>query len=92
VIPEQGRGCGDGIDNDFDGAVDCDDSGCATDPNCTVPGAVELNCANGADDADPAVDLSTGIPTFVDADGYRLVVERDSWAPAGPAGAGKPST
>lgn len=33
--------CGDGEDNDRDGAIDCDDSDCATDPACT--GATEAH-------------------------------------------------
>ncbi len=39
--------CDDGIDDDGDGATDCDDVDCAGDPDCAVP--VE-RCGNGADD------------------------------------------
>jgi hypothetical protein len=41
---EIGR-CGDGTDDDFDGAADCLDGDCSSDPSCT-----ELDCANGVDD------------------------------------------
>jgi len=37
--------CGNGIDDDCDGAVDCDDPDCDTDAACPIE-----NCANGADD------------------------------------------
>src|SRR5207249_1620848 len=36
--------CTDGVDNDYDGAVDCDDSDCAADPLC--------NCDEDADGYD----------------------------------------
>jgi hypothetical protein len=46
--------CDDGIDNDRDGATDCDDPDCATFPACLPP--VE-DCDNGVDDdGDGAVD------------------------------------
>ncbi|MFH2009001.1 MAG: proprotein convertase P-domain-containing protein [bacterium] len=35
--------CDDGIDNDFNGAVDCDDAGCATDPACAPSGLTFSN-------------------------------------------------
>ncbi|MEZ4241732.1 MAG: M4 family metallopeptidase [Myxococcota bacterium] len=45
--------CDDGIDNDGDGAVDCADSDCATDPACVVPEV----CDDGIDnDGDGAID------------------------------------
>jgi len=46
--------CGDGIDNDIDGKVDCDDSDCFGDPTyCTT----ETNCTDDEDnDADGDVD------------------------------------
>ncbi len=34
-VPSSGN-CSDGVDNDLDGATDCADSGCATDPACAV--------------------------------------------------------
>ena len=40
--------CGDGLDNDFDGLTDCDDSDCRMAPSC-APLAVE-DCINGVDD------------------------------------------
>ncbi len=36
--------CSDGIDNDSDGLLDCEDGDCATDPAC-----VELDCDDGQD-------------------------------------------
>jgi|GEM_PF-1972505 len=41
--------CINGIDDDGDGQVDCDDVDCVNDPNCVAPG-VELFCANNIDD------------------------------------------
>ncbi len=47
--------CTDGIDNDDDGKVDCDDTDCNADPACTVVG--ETSCTDGIDnDADGKVD------------------------------------
>src|SRR5262249_14638546 len=37
--------CHDGVDNDRDGAADCDDSDCSGTAAC-----VEMNCTNGVDD------------------------------------------
>ncbi|MCP4873808.1 MAG: hypothetical protein GY898_34400 [Proteobacteria bacterium] len=39
--------CEDGIDNDGDGLVDCDDPDCLTFPNCSE---IEFDCGNGLDD------------------------------------------
>ncbi|MEK6922683.1 MAG: hypothetical protein AABX08_02680, partial [Nanoarchaeota archaeon] len=39
--PEEARAedlCNDGIDNDFDGDIDCNDSNCADSPYCPPPG------------------------------------------------------
>ncbi len=48
--------CDDGVDNDNDGLVDCQDADCDGDPNCVGPG-FEFNCGNGLDDdLDGAVD------------------------------------
>jgi hypothetical protein len=30
------RDCGDGVDNDHDGATDCDDADCETSPDCGI--------------------------------------------------------
>ncbi len=38
--------CTDGVDEDLDGATDCDDSQCATAPSCLAP----ETCADGRDD------------------------------------------
>lgn len=40
--------CADGRDDDGDGATDCDDSDCSTDPACSTP--AREDCANGVDD------------------------------------------
>jgi hypothetical protein len=40
--------CDDGIDEDFDGGIDCMDPDCIGQPGC--PDAVETDCANGEDD------------------------------------------
>ena len=49
--------CNDGIDNDIDGLVDCDDADCTDDPSCegTPPG--QENCNDGEDnDANGFID------------------------------------
>ncbi len=43
-----GEDCANGIDDDNDGFVDCDDFDCNGDPAC--PTATEFACANGIDD------------------------------------------
>jgi len=49
---------------------DCDDTDAAVNPTATevCDDGVDNDCANGADDADPAVDLSTGTEFYRDAD------------------------
>jgi MYXO-CTERM domain-containing protein len=48
--------CGNGLDDDGDGLVDCADPDCATAPSCTAP--PEL-CGNGVDDdGDGAIDCA----------------------------------
>ena len=49
---------------------DCDDTDIAVNPAATevCDGGIDNDCANGADDADPAVDLSTGTEWYRDAD------------------------
>ncbi len=58
AVPRAGSetgACGDGLDNDLDGARDCADSDCADDPLCEQA-MVEI-CDNGIDDdGDGAVD------------------------------------
>ncbi len=50
--------CDNGIDDDQDGFIDCDDVDSVNDPNCIAPG-VELICNNGVDDdGDGDVDCS----------------------------------
>lgn len=47
--PAPTENCTDGIDNDGDGLIDCDDSGdCAQDPACTEPPSAEI-CDDGVD-------------------------------------------
>lgn len=41
--------CDDGVDDDADGATDCDDSDCAADAACDLP-ATETSCDNAVDD------------------------------------------
>jgi Zn-dependent metalloprotease len=64
--------CTDGLDNDADGAIDCDDSDCATDLACAEP----EDCTDGIDndldgavdcaDADCALDLACAEPEVCD--------------------------
>jgi hypothetical protein len=43
--------CNDGIDNDLDGLIDCDDFDCDGNTNCIVtPPSTETNCGNNFDD------------------------------------------
>jgi hypothetical protein len=45
--------CTGGVDEDFDGLVDCSDPDCVTAPNCmAVPYGIpfEVDCTNGVDD------------------------------------------
>jgi len=56
-LPEVARAevCNDGTDNDFNGAADCDDAACASDPACMMPtGTYESTVAVAIPDADPA--------------------------------------
>ncbi len=43
--------CTDGVDNDDDGLIDCDDSDCAAEPACDAP-ITETVCDDGIDDDD----------------------------------------
>lgn len=45
--------CRNGVDDDDDGAIDCADSDCYTDPQCELTGAAPIpfeDCSNGVDD------------------------------------------
>ena len=60
--------CGNGVDDDGDGDLDCDDADCLGDPACP-----ELDCANGLDDdGDGDVDCAdadcAGEPACVESD------------------------
>jgi len=55
--------CSDGVDNDQDGAIDCDDTSCAADAACVGGGGASPNvpgteiCSDGVDnDADGSID------------------------------------
>jgi hypothetical protein len=50
--------CTNGLDDDGDGAIDCADSDCASDPACQGP-TTETNCTNLLDDdGDGAIDCA----------------------------------
>lgn len=51
----QPENCQNGIDDDLDGLVDCLDSDCFADPDCSCDGITDLSCTQGAG---LAVDLS----------------------------------
>ncbi|MCH8028501.1 MAG: hypothetical protein IH874_01020 [Candidatus Dadabacteria bacterium] len=54
-VPTEAQ-CTDGLDNDADGAIDCDDGDCAADPICEFP---EATCDDGFDnDADGDIDCA----------------------------------
>ncbi len=54
--PTTESACADGMDDDADGAIDCDDTDCAADAACTPP-APESVCDDGTDDdSDGATD------------------------------------
>ncbi len=49
--------CTDGVDNDCDSLVDCDDPDCSADPDCQVCTPIPENCTDGSDnDCDGMVD------------------------------------
>jgi len=59
--------CDNNVDDDFDGATDCDDDDCETDPFCIEPGDASLlpdtgvtDCYNGAGNIDPECDALPG--------------------------------
>ena len=48
--------CGDGVDNDGDALIDCDDPGdCSAEPTCTDVDGDRYSAAEDCDDSDPAV-------------------------------------
>jgi hypothetical protein len=58
--PPPAENCADGVDNDEDGLIDCDDPDCLEDPECQVPPPPPPpaeNCADGVDnDEDGLID------------------------------------
>ena len=56
--------CNDGIDNDDDGLIDCNDSGCASRPAC------EESDTDTDTDTDSGLDTGTGTDSDGDGDGY----------------------
>ena len=51
--------CADGIDNEGDGLIDCDDPDCASAPECVDCIAYECDCADGIDnDGDGQIDCN----------------------------------
>jgi Zn-dependent metalloprotease len=64
--------CDDGIDNDEDGATDCDDSDCAFDLACAEPEVCDdgvdndLDGATDCDDSDCALELVCAVPEVCD--------------------------
>jgi len=48
VVPAVEKNCSDGIDDDRDGLIDCDDPDCGASPECPI--AYEKDCTDGIDD------------------------------------------
>ena len=76
----EAENCGDGVDNDRDGAVDCDDVECFGTPGCRT----ELNCGDSADnDADGLFDCAdpdcVGLPACEPALGIFEQFAPDEW-------------
>jgi len=59
VIPDKEINCGDNMDDDQDGATDCDDNDCFGVGNCPVPPGHEADCTDGVDnDGDGPIDCA----------------------------------
>jgi hypothetical protein len=62
--------CTDGVDNDGDGAVDCEDDQCASDPTCAGSGVYEVFEEGTSDTFDLSSSLLTFTPVPGHPDGY----------------------
>ncbi len=54
--PSTETSCTDGLDDDCDAAVDCDDSDCSADPACAGPTCGDATCDSGEDACNCATD------------------------------------
>ncbi len=54
VSPSAPEACGDGVDNDCDGLIDCDDDACAGTPACAVTACVDDGLEENDDETQPA--------------------------------------
>jgi hypothetical protein len=62
--------CGNGVDDDADGLVDCDDAQCRADAGCRASGLYEIFEAGGADEFDLAGTMLTLTPVEGHPEGH----------------------